>query len=85
MSFFVLAIITSGRVNPRFHHKKEGQTEVDWGVAICFRWGFLKECPSSRVPFPQPPIGSKQRTNLTRIAVRPPLVSFALKPKGIAE
>lgn len=28
MSFFVLAIITSGRVNPRFHHKKEGQLVV---------------------------------------------------------
>lgn len=43
--FFVLAIITSGRVNARFHHKKEGQMEVDWGVVICFRWAFLKECP----------------------------------------
>lgn len=30
MSFFVLAIITSGRVNPRFHHKKEGQLVVPY-------------------------------------------------------
>lgn len=80
--FFVLAIITSGRVNARFHHKKEGQMEVDWGVVICFRWGFLKECPF-------PSLQSGQNRGLTSLELQsapaPPLVSFASKPKGIAE
>lgn len=61
--FFVLAIITSGRVNARFHHKKEGQMEVDWGVVICFRWGFLKECPF-------PSLQSGQNRGLTSLELQ---------------
>lgn len=39
MSFFVLAIITSGRVNPRFHHKKEGQLVVPYEEVLPKRKG----------------------------------------------
>lgn len=76
--FFVLAIITSGRVNARFHHKKEGQMEVDWGVVICFRWGFLKECPF-------PSLQSGQNRGLTSLELQSapaPLSEFRLKTKG---
>jgi len=37
MSFFVLAIITYGRVNPRFHHKKEGQWVVPYKEVLSKR------------------------------------------------
>ena len=40
-------------------------------------------CPSSRVPFPQPPIVSEEKTKLRRIAVRPgPSLVVTLVRKG---